>query len=346
MWAGLAALLVLLLSALSGALLVYQKELIRLAVTPGAELPAAYNHPHIAAQLHTLASRQPAGQGISLKAPSPAEPYWTVRDGHALELLDVATLNPYPDELGVLDALTLVREFHVALLTDTWGQALLLVAGLLALFLTISGLVLWWPGRRAFRWRWVLPRDFHSARSLQYHRHAGALTSPIVLITLLTGSIMLWQKIISPLLPPVATHTQAAAVQPADSPGIGRDYRLAQAAVPDGWPTFIRTIQNGDTVHTKVRFRLPGEWHLNGRTSVTVDRSTGELLISERSDQSRTARRLLNQLYPLHSGYGMPATYRLLILVAGIALAWLAFTGGLHYYTRWQHRRRRRLEAG
>ena len=35
-------------------------------------------------------------------------------------------------------------------------------------------------------------------------------------------------------------------------------------------------------VHTKVRFRLPGEWHLNGRTSVIVNSRTRELVISER----------------------------------------------------------------
>ncbi|TXS96308.1 PepSY domain-containing protein [Parahaliea maris] len=342
LWAGLAALLVLLASAISGGVLVYQKELIRLTVTPHATLPPDYSHGAIASQLQQLEFQRGAGSPISLKAPNPGEPYWTVRHGHALELLELATLDTYQDNLGILALLTLLREFHVDLLTGRWGQSLLLLCGILALFLTVSGLLLWWPGRRAFRWRWVIPRNYTASRSLQYHRHAGALVSPLLLLAFLTGSVMLWQKLVAPLLPPVATEIRQIAAMPAGVPGIARDYRAAQAAVPDGWPTYIRTYQEQDSTYTKVRFRLPGEWHLNGRTSVVVNSDTGELVISERSDQSSNARRLVNQLYPLHSGYGMPGGYRALMLVTSLALAWLAYTGGSHYYTRWRHRRNRR----
>jgi len=68
--------------------------------------------------------------------------------------------------------------------------------------------------------------------------------------------------------------------QSTEIPAIAWDYRLAQTAVPDGWPTYIRTFEEAGVVHTKVRFRLPGEWHLNGRTSVIVNSRTRELVIS------------------------------------------------------------------
>lgn len=344
LWAGLAALAILLATAVSGTVLVYQKELIRLTVTPDATLPPGYSRDDIAIQLQQLAAER-GGVALSVKAPNADEPYWTVRHDHARELLDLATLEPYQDHLGVLGLLNLLREFHVELLAGSWGQVMLLICGVLALFLTLSGLILWWPGRRAFHWRWIVPGDYRASRSLQYHRHAGALASPLLLVTLLTGSIMLWQKLIVPLLPPVPTSTRVApalSVQSPVFPGTTQDYRLAQAAIPDGWPTYIRTFQEAGVAYTKVRFRLPGEWHPNGRTSAIVSGSTGELVISERSDASGVTRRLVNQLYPLHSGYGMHFGYRLLILAAGIALAWLAFTGGSHYYTRWRHRRKRR----
>ena len=88
----------------------------------------------------------------------------------------------------------------------------------------------------------------------------------------------------------------------------------------------------------KVRFRLNGEWHLNGRTTVWLNTRSGELRRTERADNMPTTRRLLNQLYPLHSGFGMNTPYRLLTLLSGIALTWLCITGGLHYYKRWQKR--------
>ena len=60
LWAGLAGLGVLLVAAVSGALLVYQKELVAAIVTPGASLPADYRHQQLAEELSALASQLPS----------------------------------------------------------------------------------------------------------------------------------------------------------------------------------------------------------------------------------------------------------------------------------------------
>ena len=41
-------------------------------------------------------------------------------------------------------------------------------------------------------------------------------------------------------------------------------------AIPDGWPTYIR-LDTKDGAQPSIRFRLPGEWHPNGRTTVLID---------------------------------------------------------------------------
>ena len=89
MWAGLAGLAVLLVAAVTGTALVYQKELIATVVTPDAALPAHYSHSQLASELGRLADQRGIDPALKLKAPSPLEPYWTVRHDDGLELLSI-----------------------------------------------------------------------------------------------------------------------------------------------------------------------------------------------------------------------------------------------------------------
>ena len=61
--------------------------------------------------------------------------------------------------------------------------------------------------------------------------------------------------------------------------------------------------------------------------------------VTQRSDQGDIDRRLLNQVYPLHSGYGMNSVYMLVIITSGVTLIWLSCTGVVSYA------RKRRMKA-
>ena len=335
-WCGLAVLAFLLIAALSGALLVYKKELVRLLITPGAELPADYDAAHMARQLDRIVQQAEAGTLRLIKAPNRKEPYWTLtlagRGGErTVQLLSSATLEPYRNNLWLLDGMAFIRELHTELLTGAAGEALLLASGVGGLFLSVTGLLIWWPTRRGFRWRWVLPRPMPMRFVLHSHRHAGAVAAAILIAVMLTGSIMLWQKLVRPLLAPAPATTLQTSLAGEVAPS--RWLLAAAAAVPDGWPTYIR-LPDGDRGEASIRFRLPGEWHPNGRTSVTLEATTGKMTLSQRSDEARPVRRALNQLYPLHSGYGMGWVYALLIFASGIALLWLGVSGGMSYLRR------------
>ena len=335
-WAGLLAAGLLSIAALSGMALVYRKSLLRALVTPGAELPADYAVADVGEGLGDIALRYPPGERALIKAPGPDEPYWTLtgEDGE-VRLLAIDTLLPHVDRWRVLDLLAWLRELHVDLLAGVAGEMAMLLAGLVALGLSLSGLVLWWPSRRQLHGRWLLPRRLESRRLLHYHRHSGAVWAPLLVLVVLTATLMLWQKLVAPLLPPV-TSTRLpwpeAAAESTPAAWLDR----ASRAVPDGWPTYIR-LPRDETRLVSVRFRLPGEWHPNGRTSVRLDLARRELVASARSDQASPGRHAVNLLYPLHAGYGMPAWYALLILLSGIVTLWLAGTSLASYL-----RRRRR----
>lgn len=146
---------------------------------------------------------------------------------------------------------------------------------------------------------------------------------------------MLWQKLVCPILAPAPDTTLPTTFADAQAVTPSQWLLAASTAVPDGWPTYIH-LPGDELTEASIRFRLPGEWHPNGRTSVTFDTTTGKATLSSRSDQVRPARKVLNQLYPLHSGYGMGWIYTLLIFVSGLAMLWLVVSGGISYLRRFR----------
>ena len=335
-WCGLFALIFLLLASFSGTALLYKQALIRLIIVQEARLPAAYNPAQMAPQLNQIAAQiRHDSSSYLIKAPNSEEPYWTLtRDtDHHVQLLAVTSLEPYQNNLWLLRCLSFFRTMHTELFTGIVGEMLLLISGVLGLFLSISGVILWWPTKRSFRWRWIFPTTWSTAYLMHYHRHTGTLSVAMLLLIMLTGSIMLWQKLVRPILPPVAVTSMssamenAAAAQPADL------FLTAQHYIPDGWPTYIR-LPFGSNNIASFRYRLPDEWHPNGRTSVKIQTTSGDVVVSARSDNVSTAQNLVNQIYPLHSAYGMNAFYSVFVLCGGLALFWLAITGGLSYLRR------------
>ncbi|GAB3376161.1 PepSY domain-containing protein [Spongiibacter taiwanensis] len=337
-WCGLIVGVILLVAALSGSALAFKKPLIHSLVCPDASLPADYSPAHMLAQLEAIRQHGAYQPTTLIKAPNEKEPFWTLMDSGNTVLLHIDTLEPYRNNLWIIETLAFLHKLHVTLMAGLTGEILLLVAGIGGIGLCVTGLVIWWPGRRGFRWRWVFPKSIKSPLLLQYHRHSGAASALLTVVLLLTGSLMMWQIVVSPLLPKDPPTRVAAAVPARDHDATNVQAMFAQAVaeMPDGWPTYIRFGAN-ERPDFSVRFRLPDEWHPNGRTSVIIERDSGDMLVSPRSDEASTARWLVNQLYPLHSGFGMGTLYSVAVFAGGLFMAWLAISGG------WAYLRRRRL---
>lgn len=335
-WGGLIATVVLLIAALTALPLVYKKQLIRWLIVPGETLPASYDIGRMAEELDVLAARVPDIETFLIKAPNAEEPYWmlTGADDH-LHAYALGTLDPVGEHHWLFDALVVIRELHVELMAGLFGEYLLLIAALIAVALGITGLILWWPARKGFRMRWVFPRirQFKVQLLMQYHRHSGALTALVVTLVSLTGALLLWQSLVFPLLPAQPFTTQAQVFANAGAAQPSQLLAHAVAAIPDGWPTYIRLGTEG-AEQASIRFRLPEEWHPNGRSSVIFDFTSDEVRVSERSDAASLSRKLLNQAYPLHAGYGMNQLYALLVFISGVAMLWLGITGLISYFRR------------
>lgn len=335
-WLGLAVLVVLLVVSVTGSVLAYKKELVHHLVAPGAALPADLDPAAMGSALDRIAARFPPESRELIKAPNAEEPYWTLTGSAGeVRLLAIGTLAPYTSRPWVLDTLAFVRDLHVALLAGVAGEIVLLGIGLASAALTVIGIVLWWPSRARCRWRWIRPHSLGSPRVLQHHRHFGAVAALPLLVLVLTGSVMLWQKTIGPLGPSAHQDWHEHRL-----PGTAPPSRFLAAAlehVPNGWPTYIR-LGTAAAPEISLRFRLPGEWHPNGRSSVTFGPQPHRVRVSL-VERAPPLRRLLNQTYPLHAGYGMAALYALLVAATGIAGGWLCLSG----LSSWLRRQRAKL---
>ena len=340
-WLGIIAMLPLVLSAFTGIVLTYKKQLIEVLVSQQGELPAEYQINALMAQFDQVTDLSKQYDTKRIKAPSVQEPYWTITEVNEHHtLLDIETLAPINNNLWLMDGLHFLHKIHVELSAGSVGKWVLFFSSLTAVILTLSGVYLWWAGRKGFRWRFVKITPWSGRKSvalLQFHRHSGIVIAPTLFIILFTAATMMWQKQISPILAPLPTKSIISASAQSDINTPSKALAIALTEIPGGWPTFIRLpdqSQNDALQYYRFRFQLPNEWHPNGRTSVNLYPRTNKIDMTQRSDNVPWQYRLINQLYPLHSGYGMHWLYSLIVLITGWYLLWLSITGGLNYLRR------------
>jgi uncharacterized iron-regulated membrane protein len=118
----------------------------------------------------------------------------------------------------------------------------------------------------------------------------------------------------------------------------------AQAALPDGRLMSWSPPRAGSAVHY-FRFRVPGEIHPNGRSTVYVDANDGSVLQRSDARQAPRGTRAMHWLYPLHAvqvgGWG----YRALAVLSALALAAIACSGLLGFIKATRRSKRSQLHA-
>ena len=227
-----------------------------------------------------------------------------------------------------------VFALHRRLLSGDTGEMIVGVGGLALVVLSISGVYLWWPGRKRLRRGFKI--NFSArGRRLQFdlHRVAGICAMGFLCLIGLTGAGMAFsptsERLLnritaSPPRPPQPTSIPRPGVQPA---ALDLVLDNADKALP-GAETVMVNLPQTPTAPFVVRKRLPGEWHPNGRSIVYLDQYSGATLQVRNALAAPTGTRLLNSLYPLHTGHLAGMLTRLLHLFVGLAPL-LLFSSGL-----------------
>lgn len=236
-------------------------------------------------------------------------------------------------------------DLHHHLFSGETGETVAGIAGLAGLFFVVSGVFLWWRTRRTFRLR-LLPRRLSRPAILMHHRDLGILVAPLLALTIVTGTMMLFRPfaliVVAPFGPPSAVHAALTPPPLVSGPLAARPdwhamFAAARARFPDGeFRVLALPRRAGDPI--MLRMRREAEWLPNGRTLIAFDAADGRLLFARDALAQPGSAQAFNAAYPLHSAKigGLP--YRLLMTLSGLAMTML---GSLAVWSFWFRRRAR-----
>src|SRR5258708_5523369 len=231
-----------------------------------------------------------------------------------------------------------VHQFHTHLLMETHRQAGKLILGcasIFLLFLSCSGIILWWRSKLlTINWR-------ASGKRLNFDLHnvLGFYSSVFLFVFALTGIAITWE---GPVGKWVNRLTHAAPDQrmprmsppPAGAVALGPDAiaAAAQAALPDARLVSL-SLQPGRPADVRMKFpedRTPG-----GRSRVLLEPYTGKVLLTVNTRTAPLGFKI-NRLWirEIHTGdiFGWPT--RLLACLMSLALPIMAITGTLIWWNR------------
>lgn len=330
LWVGLTAGIAFAVLGLSGSVLVFHEDLLRWQ-HPQLEGHALRVDGHVTSSI--LAREEPQGLR-SIQFPDPSMPvvvgfYEDGRHGYFA-----------PEDGGLLlmrgtddDFLLWLQDLHIHFLAGEAGEQVVGIVGWIALGLLLTGLYLWWPKRGMLKLslRWFTQPP--ARRWLSWHRSTGVVLLPLLLLLTLTGVGMVYHAGARGLLtglfgggeiPAAPVH---AADAPLDWPAV---LARAQSGLPGARLTRTAAPAPGEGV-VSFRARMPGEWHVNGRSTVHVDLAGREVLLAHDATAQAAGARMTEAIYPLHIGAVGGPLPRWLTALAGLVPMFLLVTGFLFW---------------
>lgn len=228
---------------------------------------------------------------------------------------------------------------HRRLLSGAPGETIIGVAGILLLLLSLSGALLWWPGRRNLARGWTI-RWKNSRYRVNYdlHRIVGICAMLFLSFSALTGAAMVFRPSLERALNRLASVPQpkpkpTSTVVEGQRASLDELIRNADAALSQGELTMIN-LPATPTAAVVVRKRVAGELHPSGRSLIYLDQYSGQVLLAENALAAPPVTRTFGNLYPLHVGRLGGTGTRLLQVLVGFVPAILFCTGLLMWRSR------------
>ena len=349
---GIGAGLLLTLTGLTGSLLVFRHEL-DAALNPELLRVPARGEPAPVGRAVEAAVRAVPGARVQhlFVAPAPGAAHEVWLQGTERRVY----VDPYTARvLGTRDERRSVMgrlfALHTKLLGGESRERVVGFGGLALLFLSASGLVLWWPSRLRqlpdrLRVKWGA-----SAKRVNYdlHRSVGFWAAGLLALTALTGSSLVFSEWFTAAAYRLTRTHEPPKVRVNAPPDGGAGaplpldalLRRADAALPGGDLRRVSFPAKPDAPLV-IRKRLPGDLHPNGMSYVYLDPYTGDVLRADAAGDAVAGRRLLNLRYPLHIGRWGGLATRVLYVLLGLLPGLLFVTGCRMWWNRAGAKRRR-----
>jgi uncharacterized iron-regulated membrane protein len=344
LWAGLMAAVLLLLTGASGSLLVFESEIDHALNPTLSHVSPAERTLSLTDLKSALESQYPGSRvlefDISDSSTLAYAAYLQPRSGDGI---DVAVNQHTGKALGVWNGdrfVTKLHQFHTHLLAGKPGSAVVTWGSIFLLFLSASGIILWWRSK-------IFRVSFQtSGPKFQYDLHStvGVVSSLFLLIFALTGILVHWENSVRQWaaavshLPANPPRSKPAKPAPGSVPlEPSQLLTRAQAEAPGARPTEIYLADTPDHP-AMVIMKFPEDHTPVGRTRILLDPYSGDVLSLTSSRATSLALSYATRLNrEIHTGDigGWPT--RILAAIFSMCLPLLALTGPLLW---WQRRRR------
>jgi uncharacterized iron-regulated membrane protein len=235
---------------------------------------------------------------------------------------------------------------HEQLLSGPTGEYVVGLEGIVLFVMSVTGLWYWWPGRARFRKGFrVVWGNGTDARWRTLHRAVGAAAGPFLLMTALTGILMVWKEPLREFIgaagkpTPVVTEQIGRSLVPLDD--------LVATAQTDFGSAPLRQIRfsSGGRViaiyldsNRTIRPDGTAQYYYNGYDGAEI----ATYIAGELSPSSE----FVDWIYTVHTGLWGGWLGRLLVLTAGVVLVGLSVTGPWLWYLRRSRRKASRRRSG
>lgn len=232
-----------------------------------------------------------------------------------------------------------IFDFHHHLFAGDNGEWVIGIAGLCGLFFVISGVILWWRTRKTFQLR-LWPKRMSRPSIVMHHRDLGIIAAPLLLISIVTGTMMIFRPFAMVMIAPFGSPAEAAkAIEPpkykggplAGQPDYTAMLTEARRRFPDAeFRILSLPRKEGDPI--MLRMRQQAEWLPNGRSTLWFDAANGELLGARDALAMPGGAQAFNMAFPIHASKVGGWAWRSVLTISGLSLTML---GSLAVWTFW-----------
>lgn len=345
LWLGIALGLYYVLVGLTGSIIVYKKEMERAMIPALVRVEPGSQRGSLTAMIDKVKSAYPQASLSNIYTYWEPGDTWSFRMQSKTEGRIQVYVDPYRLEVVGEDRyrdkfLQWVYDLHVNLLMGNWGEWLNGWGGVTLTVVSLSGLVVWWPGRRWWRqgFRYET-RARWKRQNYDLHKLAGFYSAILLVVVALTGAYFPFADEYHRFIAWVTqgpSQLNAPRVKPLEGqPNVPLDQVLAVAvaAIPGGVPTLFRPAAKPGEVHT-LHHRLPGDWRTQGDNAVYIHPQTAEIVRITYHRDLPFGVRLQRDMFGLHFGTFAGHYSRVLWVLLGIVPALLFVTGLLMWWNR------------
>jgi uncharacterized iron-regulated membrane protein len=214
-----------------------------------------------------------------------------------------------------------IFDFHHHLFAGDSGEWVIGIAGLCGLFFVISGAILWWRTRKTFQLR-LWPKRMSRPSIVWHHRDIGIIAAPLLLISIVTGTMMIFRPFALGVVAPFGPVAETAkALEPpkyrggplAEKPGYAAMLAEANRRFPDAEFRILSLPRKpGDPI--SLRMKQP---------AIAFDAATGEVLAARDALALPPGAQAFNMAFPIHASKVGGWTWRILLTVSGLAMTLL-----------------------